>query len=412
MERPTSLSRRTFLTVFGLTALYHLRNQYQPSPTTATDSIDTEPDFPLPQIQGNVISESSYDIRGQDAAINAMVTLDVLNYRRLVLPPGSSYPLFDTPDGIDHLRNPNDLTTLGAVNYPDPNNPNHLGNEMCFGAVLIVDAMRKAQQALGLGQPAPATQNYHTEPMVEWWPHKDVHSYDDFLVKRPHYPPVGNHAAVYWENGQLVQDLILKNPPESNTSIALRAFAHRTSEAQVYRLTVQVLSAQQSAPPPFPQRRCIFQYDHQQFAHYLTQGPYIGPPDGSHPNAEYDFAIGTIAAGEQDPVSTKGQLLVAPCEGTVIATDESYSTGKYLKFQDVEGNVWYVGHLDAQLGAPGKKLKAGSLIGIMGDTGYYEYTPGVISQVGPHVHLQSLDPSGRYREIEEYAWAVDPANII
>jgi murein DD-endopeptidase MepM/ murein hydrolase activator NlpD len=105
----------------------------------------------------------------------------------------------------------------------------------------------------------------------------------------------------------------------------------------------------------------------------LTAGPYIYPVYG--PNSANDgYGIGKQDQTWQHGIEIfggLGQPLVAVATGTLYAVGWNHAAGNRLWLRDRQGNTFLYAHLSAfsTLAANGAHVRAGQVIGFMGDTG-------------------------------------------
>lgn len=90
-----------------------------------------------------------------------------------------------------------------------------------------------------------------------------------------------------------------------------------------------------------------------------TLRPDFGEPRGG----------GTRSHEGQDMLAPKGTPIVSPTEAIVTSTGDGESSGKYVYTAIAGGESFRYMHLDTIAVKRGDKLKAGSLIGTVGDTG-------------------------------------------
>ncbi len=101
-----------------------------------------------------------------------------------------------------------------------------------------------------------------------------------------------------------------------------------------------------------------------------------------------------------DILGALGQPLVAVADGTLFDVGWSQAAGNRLWLRDRQGNTFYYSHLSAfsTLAQKGARVKAGQVIGFIGDTGN---AGGLPSHLHFEVHPVSMLFLG-------YAGAVDP----
>ncbi len=102
-----------------------------------------------------------------------------------------------------------------------------------------------------------------------------------------------------------------------------------------------------------------------------------------------DFYYGDgLGAGRShmglDMMGTRGEPIYAVDAGTVTRSGYQGNGAMILDITDKKGSMWFYGHFDKILVGKGDKVKAGQLIGYMGDTG----SPGAV-----HLHIE-LRPNG------------------
>jgi murein DD-endopeptidase MepM/ murein hydrolase activator NlpD len=134
----------------------------------------------------------------------------------------------------------------------------------------------------------------------------------------------------------------------------------------------------------------------------LTAGHYVFPVYGSSsytdtfgaPRADVTYHHGDDIFGEL------GQPLLACADGTLFSVGWNKLGGNRLWLLDEQGNQFYYAHLSAfsTLAVDGAHVKAGQVIGFMGDTGDAEGTP-------VHLHFEIHPVSLLYLG---YDGAVDP----
>lgn len=111
---------------------------------------------------------------------------------------------------------------------------------------------------------------------------------------------------------------------------------------------------------------------------------YINPVAGG---AKYSNDWGNPRGGGTrrhegtDMFAPKGTPVLSPVNGVVKSIDYGNLGGKYVKITDGNGNVHYLAHLDTQSRniAVGQRVKAGTVVGTVGNTGNARTTP-------PHLH--------------------------
>ena len=88
-----------------------------------------------------------------------------------------------------------------------------------------------------------------------------------------------------------------------------------------------------------------------------------------------------------------GTPIVAPKDGTVLATGTSHSFGKYLRMSHPNGYISFMAHLHGVTVGEGDTVRQGERVAYSGNTG---------RSTGPHLHF-SLFRDGQY---------VDPINYV
>jgi murein DD-endopeptidase MepM/ murein hydrolase activator NlpD len=151
-------------------------------------------------------------------------------------------------------------------------------------------------------------------------------------------------------------------------------------------------------------------------------GPLIGVPQTSTPPISagpYDFPvygqssfIDTFGAYRADTgfhhgddiFGELGQPLLAVANGTLFSVGWNKDGGNRLWLRDAQGNEFYYAHLSAfsSLAVNGAHVKAGDVVGFMGDTGDAEGTP-------THLHFEVHPVSLLYLG---YDGAVDPTSYL
>jgi len=104
--------------------------------------------------------------------------------------------------------------------------------------------------------------------------------------------------------------------------------------------------------------------------------------------AEREFHNGLDIAG---PYKTP---IIAPADGTVVASGEDYYLGQYIKISHKGGITTTYGHLAKRLVKRGEKVSRGAEIAKMGNTG---------RSTGTHLHYAVIK-DGRYLNPAEYIW--------
>ena len=156
-----------------------------------------------------------------------------------------------------------------------------------------------------------------------------------------------------------------------------RTKAKRVQQAPVFRDAPRV-------HPPLTGRRYVF--------------PVYGPSSYSDsygfPRADVSYHHGVDIFGQL------GQPLVAVADGTIFSVGWNRIGGNRLWLRDEKGNEFYYAHLSAfsTLAVDGAHVKAGQVVGFMGNTGDAESTPY-------HVHFEVHPVSRLYLG---YDGAVDP----
>jgi len=125
----------------------------------------------------------------------------------------------------------------------------------------------------------------------------------------------------------------------------------------------------------------------------LTAGRYVFPVYGQSSFVDtFGAPRGTIASGwhhGQDIFAPLGAPILAVADGTVFSVGWNRVGGWRLWLRDHEGNEFYYAHLSAYSPAAvnGTDVKAGTVLGFMGNTGDAEGTPY-------HLHFE-IHPVGR-----------------
>jgi hypothetical protein len=138
----------------------------------------------------------------------------------------------------------------------------------------------------------------------------------------------------------------------------------------------------------------------------LTAGPYVFPVYGQT-SLDDDFGF-SVANGSYDHgleiVGQLGEPLVAVANGTLFAVGWSRTGGNRLWLRDRGGNEFYYGGLSAfsSLASEGAHVRAGEVVGFMGDSGSAEGDP---TRLAFEIHPESLLYLGRQG-------AVDPASYL
>ena len=123
----------------------------------------------------------------------------------------------------------------------------------------------------------------------------------------------------------------------------------------------------------------------------LTAGGYIYPVFGRN---DYTDQYGTSSEGSNyqhgvDLFGQLGQPIVAVADGTLFAVGWNHATGNRLWIRDRQGNQFAYSHLSAfsTLTSNGAHVRAGQVVGFMGNTGY---TGGEPTHLHFEVHPVSL----------------------
>jgi murein DD-endopeptidase MepM/ murein hydrolase activator NlpD len=154
--------------------------------------------------------------------------------------------------------------------------------------------------------------------------------------------------------------------------------------------TGPVIGIPQTVTPPIKAGPYDFPvYGHSEFID--TYGAY-------RPDVSGNFHHGDDIFGEL------GQPLLAVANGTVFSVGWNRVGGNRLWLRDAQGNEFYYAHLSAfsTLAVNGRRVKAGEVIGFMGDTGDAEGTP-------THLHFEVHPVSLLYLG---YDGAVDPTSYL
>ncbi|HWB23768.1 MAG TPA: M23 family metallopeptidase [Gaiellaceae bacterium] len=138
----------------------------------------------------------------------------------------------------------------------------------------------------------------------------------------------------------------------------------------------------------------------------LTAGPYDFPVYGS---SSYVDTFGAYRPDVSfhhgdDIFGELGQPLLAVANGTLFSVGWNRVGGNRIWLRDAQGNEFYYAHLSAfsSLAVNGRRVKAGEVIGFMGDTGDAEGTP-------THLHFEVHPVSLLYLG---YDGAVDPTSYL
>jgi Peptidase family M23 len=138
----------------------------------------------------------------------------------------------------------------------------------------------------------------------------------------------------------------------------------------------------------------------------LEAGPYIFPVYGSSSLLDVYGDAGSDAGWPHgdELLGELGQPLLAAASGTVFSVGWNRSGGNRLWLRDHEGNLFYYAHLAAfsTNARNGARVKAGEVIGFMGNTGAVQ---GAGAQLHFEIHPVSLIYLG-------YDGAVDPATYL
>ncbi|MFQ6171629.1 M23 family metallopeptidase [Oryzobacter sp. R7] len=89
-----------------------------------------------------------------------------------------------------------------------------------------------------------------------------------------------------------------------------------------------------------------------------------------------------------------GTPLYAMSSGTVILSDEVFSFGNKLEIRYWDGTVSWYGHLSRRLVRTGETVRAGELVGLVGNTGH---------SFGSHLHLE-IHPRGGDDPVDPRPW--------
>jgi murein DD-endopeptidase MepM/ murein hydrolase activator NlpD len=140
----------------------------------------------------------------------------------------------------------------------------------------------------------------------------------------------------------------------------------------------------------------------------ITAGPYDFPVYGHSSYIDTYGAYRADVSGNfhhgDDIFGELGQPLLAVANGTVFSVGWNRVGGNRLWLRDAQGNEFYYAHLSAfsTLAVNGRHVKAGEVIGFMGDTGDAEGTP-------THLHFEVHPVSLLYLG---YDGAVDPTSYL
>jgi murein DD-endopeptidase MepM/ murein hydrolase activator NlpD len=150
--------------------------------------------------------------------------------------------------------------------------------------------------------------------------------------------------------------------------------------------TAPVIGVPQTITPPLAAGPYDFPvYGHSSFVD--TYGAYRGDVSGNYHHGD-------------DIFGQLGQPLLAVANGTLFSVGWNKVGGNRIWLRDAQGNEFYYAHLSAfsSLAVNGEHVKAGEVIGFMGDTGDAEGTP-------THLHFEVHPVSLLYLG---YDGAVDP----
>jgi murein DD-endopeptidase MepM/ murein hydrolase activator NlpD len=138
----------------------------------------------------------------------------------------------------------------------------------------------------------------------------------------------------------------------------------------------------------------------------ITAGPYDFPVYGK---SSFIDTFGAYRADTgyhhgDDIFGELGQPLLAVANGTLFSVGWNPDGGNRIWLRDAQGNEFYYAHLSAfsSLAVNGARVKAGEVIGFMGDTGDAEGTP-------THLHFEVHPVSLLYLG---YDGAVDPTSYL
>jgi hypothetical protein len=128
---------------------------------------------------------------------------------------------------------------------------------------------------------------------------------------------------------------------------------------------------------------------------------YVFPVFG---NWSYADAFGTVSRPGLDIAGSLGQPAVACADGTIFGLGWSRKDGNHLSLRDGQGNQFVYSDLSAfsTVASNGAQVKAGQVIGFLGDTGH----AGIAAA---HVHFEVHPVSGLYLGA---AGAVDPKPVL
>jgi murein DD-endopeptidase MepM/ murein hydrolase activator NlpD len=140
----------------------------------------------------------------------------------------------------------------------------------------------------------------------------------------------------------------------------------------------------------------------------LTAGGYVFPVYGNVSYVDtFGAERGDIASGWHhggDIFGQIGQPLLAVSDGTLFSVGWNKIGGNRLWLRDAQGNQFYYAHLSAfsTLAVNGAHVRAGDVIGFMGNSGDAETTP-------PHLHFEIHPVSLLYLD---YDGAVNPTSYL
>ena len=139
----------------------------------------------------------------------------------------------------------------------------------------------------------------------------------------------------------------------------------------------------------------------------LEGGPYVFPVLGPYPPFFDTFGAprpGVSWHHGDDLFARRGTPLLAAADGVVFSVGWERLGGWRLWLIDAAGNEFYYAHLEryGSLAVDGRLVKAGQLLGYVGNTGDAEETP-------PHLHFE-VHPAGLLDL--GYDGAVDPTNYL
>ena len=140
----------------------------------------------------------------------------------------------------------------------------------------------------------------------------------------------------------------------------------------------------------------------------ISAGPYVFPVYGQSEFIDTYGAYRPDVSGNfhhgDDIFGQLGQPLLAVANGTLFSVGWNRVGGNRIWLRDAQGNEFYYAHLSAfsSLAVNGEHVKAGEVIGFMGDTGDAEGTP-------THLHFEIHPVSLLYLG---YDGAVDPTSYL